>query len=492
VKPLTKIIPLEIKPLKEAIITTKYPNKNQHYNEDDFQAEESLDTQHEEILQEKLQKNLDIENSQNENTQIIYDPKCPANRPRRLAGRKARQNIAKMYQPKVQVQRHLSFGTRLTMIGIFCLIMTSTMPVASVSTDIIQKMNYPVTILIFTKISQCNPFIDMLTPQGKLTAIESPTTKSKPTVATTLIAKHNVTKRSLGVLGSLYKLIKDDLEPNSSQNIDRLTTTIPTRTSDVKKVVSTVNTNTQTHFQTSDSTTYELFKKPFIAIFNWFKGTIKIIVIILISIIFLYMGMKSWPCICKCIIGNIILKFRSPRTAFLVRKAEPPDKNVSERLNETDQNINHQLDLLLEEANRIPTPPLQIIPPVLSDNRFRFTNLIATPTNIYTRTISATNSMKPKLSQPLLVKTPTFQPHRDNMIPPPPPLLTCLHALQIGRENGIVSPKPSIRLEKLHEHNSNSVPSKLHLISLTKFKDNNTDTTSHKRVMFPNLNKLEL
>jgi hypothetical protein len=224
------------------------------------------------------------------------------------------------------------------------------------------------------------------------------------------------------------------------------------------------------------------------------------------------MGMKSWPCICKCIIGNIILKIRSPRTAFLAREAEPPDKNATKRLNETDQKTelvtktrkgsrlqtiadfnNHQLDLLLEETKRIPTPPLQIIPPVLSDNRFRFTNLIATPTNIiHTRTISATQSLNPQLSQPLLVKTPTFQPHRDNMIPPPPPLLTCLHALQIGRENGIVSPKPSIHLEKLHKHNSKSVPSKLQLISLTKFKNNNTDKISHKRVMFPNLNKLEL
>jgi hypothetical protein len=41
--------------------------------------------------------------------------------------------------------------------------------------------------------------------------------------------------------------MKDDLEPNSSKNIDRLTTTISTRTSEVTTVVSTVSTNTQTH-----------------------------------------------------------------------------------------------------------------------------------------------------------------------------------------------------------------------------------------------------
>jgi hypothetical protein len=296
-------------------------------------------------------------------------------------------------------------------------------------------------------------------------------------------------------------------------------------------------------------------KKPLVAIFNWFKGIIKISVIIIASIIFLCICIKSLPCICQCIINNIILKICSHITAFLIRKAERTDKNVIETWDETDQNAdqnklvkkprrksrlqtivdfnNNQLDLLLEETERIPTPPLQIISPITSNTRFKFTDLITTQANIIpTMTISTTSgssndSMEPPppppLPPPLEVKTPTFQPNRDSMILPPPPLLTCSSALQNGQETEInefdkeltaklakrraknmslttnilsTSPKPLTRLEQLREHNSNSVPSKLHIISQIKLKSNikqpNTDTNSYKSVKFQDLIESEL
>jgi hypothetical protein len=130
--------------------------------------------------------------------------------------------------------------------------MTSTMPIASASMDIIQKMNYPTTILIFTQISECNPFIEMLAPHWKLINTEPPTTTKKPivvttiktVVTTTLIDKQNITKRdNVTVFGTLYTTIKED----SPEITDRLTTTNSTRTSEVQKVVSKVITDKQTY-----------------------------------------------------------------------------------------------------------------------------------------------------------------------------------------------------------------------------------------------------
>jgi hypothetical protein len=142
VKPLTRIIPLEIKPLKESLSQTDDSYKEKICNVADQDDQEVFDLQYEEQLKTELQKSLQIENKENENINLIYDPKCPTNRPRRLAARKARQNIADIYKPKHNIQQHLTLGVKYTMMNIICLFMILVTPTKSSQPEKIPTTSY--------------------------------------------------------------------------------------------------------------------------------------------------------------------------------------------------------------------------------------------------------------------------------------------------------------------------------------------------------------
>jgi hypothetical protein len=145
ISPLTRIIPLEIKPVKDKNIRIDpYHRVDQPQHDVDYQVQDFLDDQIEDQQREELQKSLRPENKENEFTKVIQNPNNPKGRPRRLAARKARENITKWCQPKGRTQQFLLLGTKIPWSITICLVIltmvTTTVMPTTLSTSIPNKI----------------------------------------------------------------------------------------------------------------------------------------------------------------------------------------------------------------------------------------------------------------------------------------------------------------------------------------------------------------
>jgi hypothetical protein len=126
IKPLTKITPLEIKPTGEMMPSDHFPIRETQADRLDISGQDDFDHKYEKSQKDQLQHTLENNIKEAETPKIVFDPPIPMMRSKRLAAHKARQNIAETQRPKHRTQRHLSYGTKLSItFGILSLVFTT-------------------------------------------------------------------------------------------------------------------------------------------------------------------------------------------------------------------------------------------------------------------------------------------------------------------------------------------------------------------------------